>query len=357
MPDTNRTESQTRAHQIDQELMVVARAGLSAARLGKLEARLPATFGLNRVQSAGDDPELRAGELIQMIVEGAKLVEGKRLPAMTAALFGVEDRYRDLPYESRRGMAREIWDPEGVRQDSSWTRRPLREIRAGLAAALLKMDAAWTRGSSPPTDSNGLGPGTIRDQMHNSGLVRLGFKAETWLSGRGQRPFQTDWTFIDRVTREGIDSFRLFRKASTTLRVEPISDNVKSVTGIGTDVNGSRIWLATFDRPLELDEKIEWTTRTVYEDPQLDEVGEAEWIALNVSHLGSVGGIKRGHFVVHFDRRFPPKRVIRFKTPKGSLPDIDGPVEELQLDRRGTVNVRFADLEPWSSYGIFWWPA
>ena len=132
---------------------------------------------------------------------------------------------------------------------------------------------------------------------------------------------------------------------------------MKSVTGIGTDVNGSRIWLATFDRPLELDEKIEWTTRTVYEDPQLDEVGEAEWIALNVSHLGSVGGIKRGHFVVHFDRRFPPKRVIRFKTPKGSLPDIDGPVEELQLDRRGTVNVRFADLEPWSSYGIFWWPA
>jgi hypothetical protein len=291
-----------------------------------------------------------------MIVEGTKLIDGATLAAMTTALFGVEARYRDLPYEARRGRAKDVWDPEGVRRDDSWTRRQLEKIKLEMAATILRMNLAWEEGTDSPPALIALGTGSLPDQKHSSGLDRLEFRVETWLTGRGQRPYQTDWTYCDRATRAGIDSYRLFRRASVALRVEPVSDNVKSVVERGTDANGFRIWLATFDRPLELDEEIEWTTRTVYDGTQLDQVEEAEWLALSVSHSGSVGAIRRGQFIAHFDSRFPVKRVVKFKTPKGSLPDLLGPTEELLVDKRSATRALITDLEPWFTYGIYWWP-
>jgi hypothetical protein len=135
-----------------------------------------------------------------------------------------------------------------------------------------------------------------------------------------------------------------------------VSDNVKSVVERGTDANGFTIWLATFADPLELDEEILWCTRTVFDGTHLNQVEEAEWLALSVSHSGSVGPIRHGEFIVHFDQRIPARRAVSFVTPKGSLPDLLGPTEELPIAKDGTVRALFRELQPWSTYGIFWWP-
>jgi len=356
MPDITRTNQGSVTDDLARELVQIARAGLAPLVLAQRHHEFPTAFGLSRVKDAGSDPQAMAGELIQMIVEGARLVEGKGLSAMTVALFGVEIRYRDLSYERRRGMARAIWDPEEVRQDESWTRRVLPKITSALAATLFKINSTWESGALSPSASFALGTGSLQDQRYSSGLDRISFRAETWLTGRGQRPYQTDWTYCDRATRVGIDSYRLFRRATTTLRVEPVSDNVKSVEPRGTDANGFTIWLATFDHPLAVGEEIEWCTRTVYDGSQLNQVEEAEWLAISVSHSGSVGPIERGEFVAHFDTRFPVRGAVSFKTPKGSLPDLLGPTDELAIARDGTGRVLFRDLLAWSTYGLFWWP-
>jgi hypothetical protein len=254
-------------------------------------------------------------------------------------------------------MARAIWDPEEIRQDESWTRRVLPKITSALAATLFKINSSRESGAQSPSASFALGTGSLRDQRHSSGLDRISFRVETWLTGRGQRPYQTDWTYCDRATRAGIDSYRLFRRATTTLRVEPVSDNVKLVVPRGTDANGFTIWLATFDHPLAVGEEIEWCTRTVYDGSQINQVEEVEWLALSVSHSGSVGPIRRGEFISHFDTRFPVRRAVSFKTPKGSLPDLLGPTKELPINKKGVGRAPFRNLEAWSTYGIFWWPS
>jgi len=341
---------------LGRELVLIAMAGLSEERLVKRHLDLPIAFGLNRVVAAGDNLTAQAGEVVQVVIEGARLVDGAHLGAMTAALFGVERRYRDLPYETRRGMAKEIWDPEGVKQDGSWTRRPLEDIKKELAATILRIDSAWEQDPVHEPGRIALGTGTLRDQRHSAGLERLSVRAETWLTGQGQRPYQTDWTYRDKGTRAGIDSYRLFRRATTTLKVEPVSENVESVVERGTDANGFTIWLATFANPLELGEEILWCTRTVFDGRQLNQVEEAEWLAISVSHSGSVGSIRRGEFIAHFDQRYPVKRVVSFVTPKGSLPDLLGPTDDLPMSRDGTARALFTDLQAWSTYGIFWWP-
>ena len=84
--------------------------------------------------------------------------------------------------------------------------------------------------------------------------------------------------------------------------------------------------------------------------------GHGQWLVLSVSHSGSVGAIRQGEFIAHFDQRYPVKRVVSFVTPKGSLPDLLGPTDELSVAKDGTVRALFRDLQPWSTYGIFWWP-
>jgi hypothetical protein len=356
MPDTTQTTHKSVQEALERELVQIAMAGLSAGRLAKRHREFPTAFGLSRVAAAGDDPEAQAGELIQLVIEGAKLIEGAQLSSMTAALFGIELRYRDQPYDFRRGMAKEIWDPEEVRRDESWTRRVLMKIKEELAASMLRINSSWEQASDPQPATISLGTGSLRDQKHSAGLDRISVRVETWLTGRGQRPYQTDWTYRDRATRAGIDSYRLFRRATITLRVEPVSDNVKSVVNRGTDANGFTIWRANFERPLALDEEIEWTTRTVFDGSQLNQVEEAEWLAVSVSHSGSVGPIRRGEFIAHFDKRFPVQRAVKFITPKGSLPDLLGPIDELPIAKDGSARALFTDLQPWFTHGIYWWP-
>ncbi len=177
MPDTTRTNRGSVTDDLARELVQIARAGLAPLVLAQRHHEFLTAFGLSRVKDAGTDPEAMAGELIQLIVEGARLVEGKGLSAMTLALFGVEIRYRDLSYERRRGMARAIWDQEEVRRDDSWTRRILPKITSALAATLLRINSSWETGAEAASSPFALGTGSLRDQKHSSGLDRISFRA------------------------------------------------------------------------------------------------------------------------------------------------------------------------------------
>jgi hypothetical protein len=67
--------------------------------------------------------------------------------------------------------------------------------------------------------------------------------------------------------------------------------------------------------------------------------GHGQWLVLSVSHSGSVGAIRQGEFIAHFDQRYPVKRVVSFVTPKGSLPDLLGPTDELSVAKERSPTV------------------
>lgn len=335
------------------ELKRVARIGLNPP---KIVAELSEFSHLADVAKLSDhsDPAAKAKQLVELIAQAIRQMPGQDDPAIAAALFGVQLRYRDSPYARRRAMAIDIWDPEGAKQSESFTRRIIPRIMSILATEMSAKDSrSDVRVVNPFIQ---LGTASLEDQAGNTGIKRLSFRAETWLTGGAQRPYMTEWTFRDKVIRGGLDHVRVFRRAAAVMRVEPITPTIKSVKRLpGTSNYGHSIWLVSFEREFEEDEEIEWGTRTVYEDTSTDDPPEVEWIALAVSHTVEQGPIPRGTFIAHFDETAPPKRVVSFETPKGSLPELLGPVTDLLLLKPATARVDFKDLQRLTTYGIYWW--
>lgn len=345
--------------------MALARAGLRVTELVERRRKgvFDALFSLKRVVSAGDDLDFQATALVNVVVEAVNSMEGIDLARMAKAILGTDLRHRDLPYDRRRALAVEIWAGErelrdpgwppdnkiGSVRDDSFTKRVWGKIRAELAYSILVVDDSGRHGVSV-----GANKASLRDQMKTGGLDRVAVKAETWLTGKEQAPYQSEWTYTDRARWQGIESYRLFTHADNLIRVEPMSDTIESVTLLGVDVYGFKVWRVLFSAEPEVDEEVVWTTRRVFDRTMISS-NESSWIALTVSHSAPVGPIRRASFVVHFDITNPPKRVVRFVTPKGSLPDRLGPTEDLVLTN-GVARADFQDLQSWMTHGIYWFP-
>lgn len=57
---------------------------------------------------------------------------------------------------------------------------------------------------------------------------------------------------------------------------------------------------------------------------------------------------------MNFDTRFVPRKILRFTSPKGTLPRIEGPTKELTPTADGVARADFDDLQPWHTHGIYW---
>jgi len=349
MPDTTRTAEDFSAIELARELVKIAMAGLQPGMLAQRSDRFPMAFGLDRVRLSSDRLD-QATTLVECIIRAARTIPGEKVSLMAQALFGVENRFRDVAYDERRGNAVEIWDPEGVRKPDNFARRQIPKITEAMALALMN-----DSNGLPTTQTFILGTARLADQKKTEGLDRLAFRAETWLTERGQRAYVSEWTFKDKATRAGIDAVRVFRRAMVGLTVEPASDTIDRVEYRGTDNAGWTVWLVRFRDTLAVGQEIEWKTRTVYGTEHLNAVKDYEELALTVSHSPPKGPILRGTFIAHFDMRFPPERLVRFETPKGTFPDILGPTQNLAITS-GAARADFQDLQPWWTYGICWWP-
>lgn len=347
MPDTTRTGPKDVLAVLAREMRAIARGGLLPAEVARRRSQLDATFGLASVLAAGADPLAQAGALVDLVVQAARTLPAGARAEMAMALLGVEHRHRDAPYERRRALAVGIWDPGEAKSDESFTRRMLPRICSDLASAMLAIDGrvdesehALVRGAAP-----------LEEQRASSGLTRLAITAETWLTSSRDRPLKSEWTYRDRAVRDGVKSTRLFRRSDLRF-IEPITDSVAHVAPLGVDENASTAWRVAFERPLVQGEEIEWGTRSIYPPGGGHPMS---WLAVSVSHHESAGRIQRASFRVHFDERYPPRRVAKFVTPKGSLPDIAGPITAVPMLKHAEARADFEMLESWKTYGIRWW--
>jgi hypothetical protein len=349
MPDTTRTIGEADA--LAREITRIAIVGLGSpaelARRQRATAEFPISFRLDRVVAAGDDVDSQAIALVQVLIEASREIEALDLSAMAQALIGADARYRDWPYDRRRGQAVRIWDPHEEKVDESFTRRPLKRIVDELAlVALGKAGSVATDDGSRRTRR-----ASLEDHRPTPNLERLAFRADVWLTGADQRIYQSERTYRDRATAAGVDSVRMFIRSGNIAAVEPTTESIASVENRGLDGSGYMVWVVKFREPLEEDEEIEWGTRRIYREPTAD-----LWVALTVTHSTPAPPIKQGTFVAHLDAQYPPKRVHKFVTPKDTLPNIHGETEELTPTRTGLARADFRDLETWQTYGIRWWP-
>ncbi len=353
MPDATRTVERIPVEVLARELVGITRIGLRPIELAKRRADFPEAARLNRAGGTEATDDAWAEALVRLIEQAGRSVPSADLAGMTREILGLEMRYRGDSYERRRGRAVAIWDPELRKRAENFARRALPRIMRALAAEVYVIE------NSPTGKSGGiqLGTASVADQGRQPGLVRLRFRAETWLAGRGQRPYQSEWVYRDRARRAGINSIQIERNSKFDAQLEPITDSISSLDYKGTDVYGFKIWTAWLDHALEEGEPVEWGTRTLYGSAHLDGVSETEQLAQTVSHLPGYPPMEHGTFIANFDTRFLPTRVVRFITPKGTLPDLVGPViEDIPIDRHGVARTEFDNLEAWMTYGINWWP-
>jgi hypothetical protein len=355
MPDTTRTSTSRPDFSavLQSEIARCSRIGLLPGELAarqRKRSELGTLFELPRVASAGVSLEEQAAELAATVIEAVRRLPGGRLRDLSIALFGVESRHRDLGYDQRRSNAVTLWNPEDSKQDESFTRRQLPIIIRAVAASVL--DIA-TPGPRPRTVTGpaASSPASLAAHAPTINVRRASIRAETWLTGREQRAYQSEWRYRDRATEDGVEYLRHFSKAEGALHVEiePISDTIASVNYRGVDRDGYNVWLLAFREPLAKSEEAEWRTRRTF-DLQAPPAAE-RWTCVTVSHSWP---IPHATFVVNFDTRFVPKTILRFTTPKGTLPRLDGPTKEVRPTADGVARAEFDDLQPWHTHGIYW---
>jgi hypothetical protein len=345
MPDTTRTRH-TPTAVLAEELVGIARCGLLPGELGARRDKFPAAFGLRRVREAGDDLDTQAKALVRLVIDAIRKMPERKLSREAEAHFGAQERHRDLPYGDRRSGAILIWDPEAELEPGTYTRREFPKIRSQLAATMLDLDGQ---------DEESRTGASLRDEAQGSGLKRLDCRLESWLTGRGQQQLRSEWTATDVVTRSGISTQRSRRHSRYAHHLEPLTDTVDSVEHRGIDNYGYTIWQVKFRDELRVGDKFTWGTATVYDEVYPDKQDESDWASILVSDAPPANPIPHATVIVHFDPQFVPQPVVRFETPRGTLPRLLGQIEKVKTVK-GVARADFNDLMPGQTYGIYWWP-
>jgi hypothetical protein len=260
-------------------------------------------------------------------------------------LFGVDRHRRGLPYEARRGNAIVLWDPESAYQPENWARRRMKRLINEVETQLLLADRLEA------TELLRLRATDIHSAPDRY-FERLEFSAETWLNEFGRADY-TDWSYVDLPLRDGQQERHIYSKADARVIVEPLDSSIEIIGFCGVDNYGYQSWLVRHSESVHAGEEISWRYRRRFLPPYTAEPDS--WLALTTSHAHY---IKFGRFVVNFHPARPVRRAGKFATPKGTLPTLRGPTEELRLINQGSVvGADFKRLTPWHSHGIYWWLA
>jgi hypothetical protein len=345
MPDTTRTNDED-VQQLTSDLVKIAMSGLLPDVLAERRDRLSSAYSLGRVVAAGPGATVQSVALIGLLLESIRLIPSEGITEMAVALFGVQERHRHFPYDQRRGNAIRIWDPEDAKEDESWTRRILPRVTGQIAIAMLKLDAEPSL-SDPPRGAK------LPFDEHWRDLLTVAYRAETWLTGRGQQTLRTDWTKTEFARRDGVRSVRQYCPGPAPHHLEPLTDSIRKIEHLGTARNGTGIWLVTFAEPLEIGQSVTWATATIYDGPYLDLIDDTGHLYVDMNEYIPVGVKPTATFIAHFDEQFPPNEVVRFLTPTRWFPGLFQK-EELKKDSSGAFRATFDTLGHSLTFGISW---
>jgi hypothetical protein len=345
MPDKTRT-SHTRSEVLADELVGIARCGLLPGELVARREKFPEAFSLRRVREAEDDLDVQAKVLVRVVIDAIRKMPERKLSREADAHFGAQERHRDLPYGDRLARAVLLWDPEVEFEPDTYRRREFPKVRSQLAATMLDLDT---------DDEESRNAALLRDEAQGSGLRRLDCRLESWLTGRGQQQLRSEWTATDVVTRSGISTQRSRRHARYAHHLEPLADTVESVEHRGIDNYGYTIWQVKFRDELRIGDTFTWGTATVYDEVYPDKQDESDWVSILVSDAQPAHPIPHATLIIHFDPQFVPHPIVRFETPRGTLPRLVGLAEKVKAVK-GVARAEFNDLQPGLTYGVYWWP-